>query len=63
MATLSAFVDNADFAPTTQTQEAFDFLSEQIGNELKRLDDIEANDLAPFNEALRQANVGPVGTA
>jgi hypothetical protein len=62
MATLSAFVDNADFAPATQTQEAFDFLSEQIGDELKRLDDIEANDLARFNEALRNANVPPVGT-
>ena len=63
MATLSAFVDNADFAPTAQTQEAFEYLSEQIGNEVKQLDDIEANDLARFNEALRNANVAPVGTA
>ncbi|HVX29087.1 MAG TPA: glycosyl hydrolase, partial [Nitrolancea sp.] len=63
MATLSAFVDNADFAPTTQTKEAFEELSTRIGNELQRLNDIETNDLAPFNEALRQANVPVVGPA
>src|SRR6185312_428378 len=63
MATLSAFVDNADFAPTKQTVEAFDFLSEKIGAELSRLSDIEVQELARFNDALHQANVPPVAAS
>ncbi len=62
MATLSAFVDNADFAPTKQCYEAYDFLSERIDVQLTRLHDLEAGDLAGFNERIRQANVPAVAS-
>ncbi len=60
MATLSAFVDNADFAPTKQTGEAYDFLNELIEAQIDNLHEIESGDLARFNNRLRESNVAPV---
>ena len=60
MAVLSAFVDNADFAPTKQCYEAFDYLAERVNAQLSKLQEVESGDLAKFNEKLRQVDVPPV---
>ncbi len=62
MATLSAFVDNADFAPSQQCYEAFDYLNERIEAQLDTLHEIESGDLNRFNDKLRDANVAPVAS-
>ncbi len=62
IATLSAFVDNADFAPTRQSYEAYDYLSELIEGQLDTLHEFESGDLLRFNNRLRESNVPAVAS-
>ena len=62
IATLSAFVDNADFAPTRQSYEAYDYLSELIEGQLDILHEVESGELLRFNNRLRESNVPPVAS-
>ncbi len=62
IATLTAFVDNADFAPTRQCFEAYDFITELIEVQLDTLHEIESGDLLRFNTRLRESNVPPVAS-
>ena len=63
LATLAAFVDSADAAPTKQAQEVFDDLSARIDAHLRRLEQITGAEAARFNELVRTSGVNALGVS
>ena len=57
LAELAKVVASADFAPTKQSLEVFEELSEQVGRELAALESILNSDLGTFNNALRDLGI------
>lgn len=61
LAALTPVVASGDYRPTDQAYEVFEMYERQIGEELTRLDELEAGSLADFKRQLLQAEVAPVG--
>ncbi|HEX5506263.1 MAG TPA: glycosyl hydrolase [Thermomicrobiales bacterium] len=60
LATLTAIVAGADFAPTRQAQEVYDGLAERVERQVQQLQQIIDTDVANFNGVLLRAEVSPV---
>jgi photosystem II stability/assembly factor-like uncharacterized protein len=60
LAYLAGGIASSDFAPTTQQNEVQQQLKQQLRALAARLDQLVAQDLARFNEMLRQKNLGAV---
>jgi len=60
IAYLAQGIASSDFAPTTQQQEVYALLEERLKTVGSVLDGFVKQDLARFNELLRQRSVGPV---
>ena len=60
LSALTGVVASADAAPTEQAYQVFDFLSECIESELKRLQECIDTDLAAFNRLIREADLPSV---
>ena len=60
---LAQGVASSDFAPTAQQNEVHELFEEQLKTSRTRLDQLVSQDLAQFNEMLRQRNIGNVVAA
>ncbi len=60
LAALTGVVASADAAPTQQAHQVFDYLSERVASELKRLQECIDTDLAAFNRLIREADLPAV---
>jgi photosystem II stability/assembly factor-like uncharacterized protein len=60
IAYLANGIGSSDFAPTTQQNEVHELFEQQLGAIKTRLDQLVGQDLARFNEVLRQRNIGNV---
>jgi len=56
-------VASSDFAPTAQQNGVHELFEEQLKTSRTRLDQLVSQDLAQFNEMLRQRNIGNVVAA
>ena len=63
IAYLAQGVGSSDFAPTAQQNEVHELFLEQLKTSRTRLDQLVSQDLAQFNEMLRQRNIGNVVAA
>ena len=60
---LAQGVASSDFAPTVQQNEVYELLEGRLKTSRTRLDQLVKEDLAQFNEMLRQRNIGNVVAA
>ena len=60
LSALTGVVASADAAPTEQAYQVFDYLSDLIESELKRLQECIDTDLAAFNRLIREADLPAV---
>src|SRR5215471_6380478 len=60
LSALTGVVASADAAPTEQAYQVFDYLSELIDSELRRLQECIDTDLAAFNRLIREADLSAV---
>ncbi|HZQ35333.1 MAG TPA: glycosyl hydrolase, partial [Dehalococcoidia bacterium] len=60
LAGLPPVIASADAAPTQQSREVFAELSAQLELQLGRLRDVQANEVAALNRAIREAGLDPV---
>jgi hypothetical protein len=58
---LAGFAEAADYAPTQQLQEVFVDLSKRADAQIEALKNLEAGDIATFNETVNQAGLGAIG--
>jgi photosystem II stability/assembly factor-like uncharacterized protein len=58
---LQEYVDQADTAPTEQTYEVFDYLDQQLAQQLKQWDDIQKTDIPALNRVLREKDIPLLG--
>jgi hypothetical protein len=58
---LAGFAEAADYAPTQQLQDVFADLSKRADAQIEALKNLEAGDLATFNETVNQAGLGAIG--
>ena len=58
---LTEFVGSADTAPPNQGYEVFDDLSARLDEQLSRLDALVTDQIAAFNQAVRESELEPVG--
>jgi hypothetical protein len=56
-------VEGADGAPTRQSYQVFDELSQELAGRLERLQQILDTDLDEFNRLLRSRNLEPLAAA
>jgi photosystem II stability/assembly factor-like uncharacterized protein len=54
---LEGVVESADAVPTAQSYQVYDFLNKQLDEELAKWKDVQANELAALNNAMKQADV------
>ena len=60
LATLGGALETADSAPTRQMEDLYDNLAERIGEQLKALGAVVAQDVPAFNAAVQQASIPAV---
>jgi photosystem II stability/assembly factor-like uncharacterized protein len=60
LSALTGVVASADAAPTEQAYQVFDYLSERVESELKRLQECIDTDLAAFNRLIRETDLPAV---
>jgi hypothetical protein len=62
LAALGSAVDSADFAPTAQSYDVYNDLTQRIDAQLARLAEIKTNDIAAFNRAFAEKNLPVITT-
>ena len=62
LAELTAVVANADFAPTQQTYQVFDYLSAEIDQQLGALQKVIDEDVAQFANLVRDLDIPAIAT-
>ena len=60
LAGLISVVASADAAPPQQAHDVYDYLASQIDEQISRLDGLVGDDVAAFNDLVREASVPPV---
>jgi hypothetical protein len=58
---LHEYVDQADTAPTEQTYEVFDYLDQQLAQQLRQWDGIQKTDIPGLNRVLHEKDVPLLG--
>jgi photosystem II stability/assembly factor-like uncharacterized protein len=58
---LHEYVDQADTAPTEQTYEVFDYLDQQLAQQLRQWDGIQKTDIPGLNSVLHEKDVPLLG--
>lgn len=62
IAALLNLVEGAEDQPTDQAYEVYEFLSEQLGEELQQMQLVIQQDVARLNELLRELGLDPIDT-
>ena len=62
LAELTAVIANADFAPTQQTYQVFDYLSADIDQQLGALQQVLDEDVAQFANLVRDLDIPAIAT-
>jgi len=57
LAALSGVVGRGEFPPTDQALEVFDYLSKQLDVQLKKLSEVESNDVPAFNKLVARQKI------
>lgn len=60
LANLTPVVSSADFAPTQQSYDVFEYISKQINTQIKALNKLAQTDMARFNESIFKSNLMPL---
>jgi hypothetical protein len=58
---LLEYVDQADAAPTEQTYEVFDYLDQQLAQQLREWDSIQKTDIPALNRELHEKDIPLLG--
>ena len=61
LAHLEAVVMSADARPTQQSYEVYEEISNELAEQLSRLEQVLVDDLESFNVLLRERNLTPIG--
>jgi photosystem II stability/assembly factor-like uncharacterized protein len=61
LATLSAMIDEADYAPTQGAREVYSVLAQQVSEQLQALQRAKGEEVRVFNEQVRSRELQPVG--